>query len=188
MLFNKVLFLILVSFIQTALYLPDLLHNFIFWVSAETLYILAVINNRNVNRSFVFLFRILWNFGLDFLFCGPNSVKSVAVDAAVVIFLEMLALWVVRVVQLAHITLLIFIFDNLVQITLKSEQLKSTAPFAPSPLASPLAWLVVVFLLVYVLFFQHEILQNILDLLPDESFCNRRENDLRVVKFDGLKL
>jgi len=177
-LFNKDLFLFLLSYIQTGLYLLDSFHNFYLGVPAEALYVFRVVHDRNVNCSFIFLLCILGYFGLYFLFGGPDSVKSVAVDVAVVILMGFLALKVLRIVQLTHITLLIFIFDNLVQITFKSEQLESTAPFAPSPLGSAPGRSTASLQLAQILFFKHEIIQNILDLLSDEPLCDWCEGDL----------
>jgi hypothetical protein len=76
-------------------------------------------------------------------------------------------------VLLAHKTLLIFIFDNLVQITFKSEHFKSVTLSSLSPWALSPHRLKVFLWVVKVLFFEHEVIQKILNFLPDKPLCDR---------------
>ena len=123
MFFDKYFFLFFISLISLNFF--NFLQNLSFGIFAKALYILAVVNNRNINCCFVLLFGVSGDFSLTFLFWEADGVKGVAVDVAVVVFRKIWAIWVIGGVQLAHKTLLIFIFDNLVQITFKSEHFKS---------------------------------------------------------------
>jgi len=173
MFFYKYFFLFLVSFIRNSLNFLDFIQNLCFGIFAEALNILAVVDNWNINCCFVLLFCISCHFRLNFLFWHRDSVKGVAVNVAVVIFSKIWAIWMIGGVQLADKTLLIFIFDNLVQITFKSEHFKSLILSSLSPWALSPNWLKVILYVVEVLFFEHEVIQKILNFLPDKPFCDR---------------
>lgn len=86
MFFDKYFFLFLISLVRISLNFFNFLQNLSLGIFAKALYILAVVNNRNINCCFVLLFGVSGDFSLAFLFWEADGVEGVAVDVAVVVF------------------------------------------------------------------------------------------------------
>jgi hypothetical protein len=98
--------------------------------------------------------------------------KRIAVDATVVVFNKFLTLRVEGTVKLTLKTLLFFVLDNLVQITLKFKQLKSVTLSELYFLSLSLHRFFTFLSRVQILSIKNKIIQNILHLLPYQPACD----------------